>query len=182
MAVQNPRWGAERIRGELLKLGIRVSKRTVQRYMPSLAVDRAGNMALGYSASSSALMPAIRYAGRLAADPVSTLPQTEASLVEGTGAQNTSNRWGDYSATVLDPNNPYSFWTFQEFVAADRIYDGSASLADNNWAIQVTQIIVPEPGTWALFFVGAVGVLLFRRRTGGSPGRKSGAATESFPL
>ena len=35
MAAKNPRWGAERIRGELLKLGIRVSKRTVQRYMPS---------------------------------------------------------------------------------------------------------------------------------------------------
>jgi hypothetical protein len=33
MATDNPRWGAERIRGELLKLGIRVSKRTVQRYM-----------------------------------------------------------------------------------------------------------------------------------------------------
>ena len=33
MAVDNPRWGAERIRGELLKLGIRVSKRTVQRYL-----------------------------------------------------------------------------------------------------------------------------------------------------
>jgi transposase InsO family protein len=33
MAAQNPLWGAERIRGELLKLGIRVSKRTVQRYM-----------------------------------------------------------------------------------------------------------------------------------------------------
>jgi putative transposase len=33
MATRNPRWGAERIRGELLKLGIRVCKRTVQRYM-----------------------------------------------------------------------------------------------------------------------------------------------------
>jgi hypothetical protein len=33
MAAKNPRWGAERIRGELLKVGIRVSKRTVQRYM-----------------------------------------------------------------------------------------------------------------------------------------------------
>src|SRR5467141_1216731 len=33
MAARNPRWGAERLRGELLKLGIRVSKRTVQRYM-----------------------------------------------------------------------------------------------------------------------------------------------------
>src|SRR5712664_511126 len=33
MATRNPRWGADRIRGELLKLGIRVCKRTVQRYM-----------------------------------------------------------------------------------------------------------------------------------------------------
>jgi putative transposase len=36
MAAQNPRWGAERIRGELLELGYRVSKRTVQRYMTAL--------------------------------------------------------------------------------------------------------------------------------------------------
>lgn len=41
MAASNPRWGAERIRGELLKLGIRVSKRTVQRYMRPLS--RRGN-------------------------------------------------------------------------------------------------------------------------------------------
>src|SRR5260370_39183124 len=33
MAASNPLWGAERIRGELLKLGIRVPKRTVQKYM-----------------------------------------------------------------------------------------------------------------------------------------------------
>jgi putative transposase len=33
MSASNPRWGAERIRGELLKLGIRISKRTVQKYM-----------------------------------------------------------------------------------------------------------------------------------------------------
>jgi len=33
MAARNPRWGAERIRGELLKLGLRACKRTVQRYM-----------------------------------------------------------------------------------------------------------------------------------------------------
>ena len=34
MAKENQLWGAERIRGELMKLGIEVSKRTIQRYMP----------------------------------------------------------------------------------------------------------------------------------------------------
>ncbi len=33
MAAQNRLWGAERIRGELLKLGIHVCKRTIQKYM-----------------------------------------------------------------------------------------------------------------------------------------------------
>src|SRR3989475_451379 len=32
MAQDNPRWGSERIRGELLKLGLVVSKRSIQRY------------------------------------------------------------------------------------------------------------------------------------------------------
>ncbi len=39
MAARNPRWGAERPRGELLKLGIRVSKRTVQRYVKRIPGD-----------------------------------------------------------------------------------------------------------------------------------------------
>jgi putative transposase len=34
MANENLLWGAERIRGELLKLGIEVSKRSIQKYMP----------------------------------------------------------------------------------------------------------------------------------------------------
>jgi putative transposase len=42
IATSNPRWGAERIRGELLKLGIRVRKRTVQRYMRR-STRRGGN-------------------------------------------------------------------------------------------------------------------------------------------
>ncbi len=87
---------------------------TTHRYMPSLAVDRAGNMALGYSASSSTLFPAIRYAGRLAADPASSLPQTETSLIEGTGSQNTSNRWGDYSAMSVAPDG-CTFWYTNEY-------------------------------------------------------------------
>ena len=33
MAISNATWGAERIRGELLKLGVVVSKRTIQKYM-----------------------------------------------------------------------------------------------------------------------------------------------------
>ena len=88
---------------------------TTNRFMPSVAVDRTGNMALGYSASSSALFPAIRYAGWLATDPPNTSSVTETSLIEGTGSQ-TGNiqRWGDYSAMTLDPDG-CTFWYTNEY-------------------------------------------------------------------
>ena len=41
MAKENQLWGAERIRGELLKLGLEVSKRTIQKYMPQ---ERSGHV------------------------------------------------------------------------------------------------------------------------------------------
>jgi IPT/TIG domain/Carboxypeptidase regulatory-like domain/PKD-like domain len=82
---------------------------TMMRFMPSLAVDRAGDMALGYSTSSSTSLPAIKYAGRLGTDPLNSLPQTETVLKQGTGTQTSFTRWGDYSAMTLDPDG-CSFW------------------------------------------------------------------------
>jgi len=41
MAANNRLWGAERIRGELLKLDIHVSKRTIQKYMKQVRPKRA---------------------------------------------------------------------------------------------------------------------------------------------
>lgn len=40
MAIANTTWGAERIRGELLKLGIKVSKRTIQKYIDQVRPPR----------------------------------------------------------------------------------------------------------------------------------------------
>jgi uncharacterized repeat protein (TIGR01451 family) len=111
---------------------------TINRYMASLALDRAGDMALGYTASSSTLFPAIRYAGRLSTDPVNTLPQTETSLIEGTGSQTgncgtTCIRWGDYSAMSLDPNG-CTFWYTNEYYAISGL----------NWQTQVGSFQYPS--------------------------------------
>ncbi len=89
---------------------------TTWRWMGSAAQDNAGNLALGFSASSLAIDPQIRYAGRLATDPVNTLGQGEAHLHDGTGSQTfTSNRWGDYSALSIDPVDDCTFWYTQEY-------------------------------------------------------------------
>ncbi len=97
---------------------------TFYRFMPSLAVDRNGDMALGYSKSSSVTNPQIKYAGRLAGDPVNTFSQDEQTLIDGTGTQvgncggATCVRWGDYSGMSLDPDG-CTFWETNEYYAVD---------------------------------------------------------------
>lgn len=88
---------------------------TDNRFIPSIAANRNGDMAIGYSVASSTLFPAIRYAGRLAGDPAGTITLTETSLIDGAGTQvgncggAACTRWGDYSAMTLDPDG-CTFW------------------------------------------------------------------------
>jgi hypothetical protein len=89
------------------------------RWMPSLAVDKQGNMAVGYNAGNGTVNPALRYAGRLVTDALGTLGQSETSLIEGTGAPSTGNfnRWGDYSEMSVDPVDGCTFWFTGEYYA-----------------------------------------------------------------
>jgi len=86
------------------------------RWMPSIAVDQNGNMAIGYSTSSATQEPSIRYAGRLASDPLNNLGQGEAVMTAGGGHQtHSSGRWGDYSMTTIDPVDNITFWHTNEY-------------------------------------------------------------------
>jgi hypothetical protein len=61
------------------------------RWMGSAAMDGPGNIAVGYSVSSSTVFPSARYAGRIPSDPAGTLAQGEASLMVGSGSQTDNN-------------------------------------------------------------------------------------------
>jgi len=85
------------------------------RWMPSIAQDKVGNIAVGYSVSSRSMYPAIRYTGRVPTDPLGTM-ESENSILEGKGAQLSSNwRWGDYSAMTVDPVDDCTFWYTNEY-------------------------------------------------------------------
>ena len=103
---------------------------TTYRWLGSVAMDKQGNMAMGYSASSSTLHPAIRYTGRLATDALSTM-QAEASMVEGTGSQSGNNlsRWGDYSAMTVDPVDDCTFWYTNEYLKTTGSFNWNTRLA-----------------------------------------------------
>ncbi len=90
---------------------------TTNRWMSSIAMDGAGNVALGYSVSSSSVFPGLRYIGRTAGAALGTFDQAEAVAIAGT-ASNSSNRWGDYASLNVDPADECTFWFTSEFNAA----------------------------------------------------------------
>lgn len=90
-----------------------------ERWMGGIAMDNAGNIALGYSVSGSATSPSVRVTGRLADDPLGTMAFSELEVATGSGRQNPvsgRNRWGDYSTMSIDPADDCTFWYTQEYV------------------------------------------------------------------
>jgi len=99
------------------------------RWMGSIAMDSAGNIALGYSISSSSMYPSIRYTGRLNGDPPGIMTIAEKGIYNGEGSQtNSSGRWGDYSAMVADPAETGKFWYTQEYYS---------SISNSNWRTRI---------------------------------------------
>lgn len=88
------------------------------RWMGSLAMDRRGNILLGYNVSSSTVYPGLRFTGRQASDPPGTMTEAETSIVAGLASNLYSNRWGDYSAMTVDPSDNCTFWYTAQYSPA----------------------------------------------------------------
>jgi uncharacterized membrane protein len=101
------------------------------RWMGSVAMDQAGDLALGYSVSSSSVSPSVRFAGRVPTDPASTL-ESEVSIVSGTGSQsgNSLSRWGDYSAMQVDPVDDCTFWFTEEYMKTTGSFNWNTRIAN----------------------------------------------------
>lgn len=85
------------------------------RWMASPAMDRAGNIGIGYSFGGPATFVGQRFAGRLADDPPGRLTLREAVMVEGEGTQN-AVRWQDYTQTAMDPTDDCTIWYVGDYI------------------------------------------------------------------
>ena len=101
------------------------------RWMGSIAMDQSGDIAVGYSVSSSSVNPSVRYAGRVPTDPAGTL-ESEVNVVSGTGSQSGSSlsRWGDYSAMQVDPVDDCTFWYTQEYMKTTGAFNWNTRIAN----------------------------------------------------
>ena len=86
-----------------------------ERWMGSIAMNGNGDIALGYSVSSTTTFPSIRYTGRRAGDPLGEMTITEVQVKEGVSSQSNIERWGDYSCMSVDPADDTTFWFTTEY-------------------------------------------------------------------
>jgi hypothetical protein len=88
------------------------------RWMGSMAMDKAGDMLLSYSVSSSSIDPGLAYTGRVPTDAAGTM-ESENTLLTGTHFQTGHSRWGDYSAARIDPSDDCTFWFVNQYLKAN---------------------------------------------------------------
>jgi hypothetical protein len=112
----------------------------IHRWMGSAAMDRLGNIALGYSVVNGInVFPGIRVTGRLAADASGVMTLGEAMVINGSGVQTTMNsRWGDYTSLNLDPRDDCTFWYVNEYYTAA----GQAS-SPAGWQTRIASFRLP---------------------------------------
>jgi hypothetical protein len=98
------------------------------RWIGSAAMDKAGNMLLGYSVSSASVKPSIAFSGRLATDPVNTM-SAERIVLPGTGVQTDPDRWGDYASVTLDPADDCTFYFATQYLKAKGSFNWQTRIA-----------------------------------------------------
>jgi hypothetical protein len=111
------------------------------RWMPSIAMDKMGNMAVGYSVSGNSLFPSIRFTGRTPTMTPNQLAR-ENILVSGYGVEvedpacnaiGDCGRWGDFSSMSIDPVDDCTFWYAQEYIAVPKPKEFSS----RDWSTQL---------------------------------------------
>ncbi len=89
------------------------------RWMASPAIDRDGNIGIGYSFGGTPNFAGQRFAARLAGDPLGVLTLHETVLATGEAAQGNTMRWEDYTQTAVDPTDDCTIWYVGDYLKKD---------------------------------------------------------------
>lgn len=85
------------------------------RWMASPAIDKFGNIGIGYSFGGAPNYAGQRFAARLASDPPGRLTLKETVLATGEASQN-GMWWEDYTQTAIDPSDDRTIWYVGDYL------------------------------------------------------------------
>jgi hypothetical protein len=86
------------------------------RWMPSIAMDKKGDIGIGYSFGGAPNFPGQRFAARRAGDAKGQLTFEETVLAKGEASQTNTLRWEDYTTTAMDPSDDCTFWYVGDYL------------------------------------------------------------------
>ena len=86
------------------------------RWMPSIAIDRTGDIGIGYSFGGVPNFAGQRFAARQAGDPRGQLTLHETVLAKGEASQTNTLRWEDYTTTAMDPSDDCTLWYVGDYM------------------------------------------------------------------
>jgi len=102
---------------------------SMNRFTGSMAIDHYGNMALGYTVTSSLVFPSLELSGRNYFDPLNVL--NIQALFTGTASQvDNVHNWGNYSAMSVDPVDDCTFWYTNEYLSATGSFNWSTFIVN----------------------------------------------------
>ncbi len=96
------------------------------RWMGSIAQDKMGDIALGYSLASTTVWDSIAVTGRVPSDPLGQM-EAETIVAPGSGSQGGNQNWGDYSSMAIDADG-CTFWYAQEYYVTPASVDWQTQL------------------------------------------------------
>ena len=86
------------------------------RWMPSIAMDKKGDIGIGYSFGGLPNFVGQRFAARQSGDPKGQLTLHETVLAKGEASQTNTLRWEDYATTAMDPSDDCTFWYVGDYL------------------------------------------------------------------
>ncbi|MCP4589933.1 MAG: hypothetical protein GY842_04255 [bacterium] len=103
-----------------------VSDGSLYYFFPGIAVNRFGDVVLGFTGSNASQYAACYYTGRFSSDSPGAMAapallkagQASHTLIDSYGR----NRWGDYSLSSVDPDDDETMWTIQEYAHATNVW------------------------------------------------------------
>jgi hypothetical protein len=119
------------------------------RWLGSIAMDRVGNIGLGYTVSGASVSPSIYFTGRSVSDPVKGRLQKETAIVSGRSQRcllpngqcveaclrdngeciTDLARWGDYSSLSIDPSDDCTMWYTAQYLKEDGGFNWNTKIA-----------------------------------------------------